>query len=80
MTDEISRQVQLVKKILKTKEKRLIKQFKDLISKNTKFRMNFVFMLQLYRINSKFEMTEEQVEPIIILVNELLIVVKPILF
>lgn len=53
-TDEITRQVQLVKKMLRTKELSLMDQFKVIITKSCKFRMNFVFMLQLYRINSQF--------------------------
>lgn len=46
-----------------------MEQFKNIITKNDKFRMNFVFMLQLYRINSQFEMTEGQIEPIIVLIH-----------
>lgn len=56
-----------------------MEQFKTIINKSSRFRMNFVFMLQLYRINSQFEMTETQIEPIIILINEILKTVQYLL-
>jgi hypothetical protein len=74
-TDELTRQVQLVKKIMKNKDCPSMAQFKTIIVKNCKFRMNFVFILQLYRLNSKFEIPEEEVKPMILLINELLLIV-----
>lgn len=65
--------------MIRTKEVSLMEQFKTIINKSSRFRMNFVFMLQLYRINSQFEMTETQIEPIIILINEILKTVQYLL-
>lgn len=71
-TDELTRQVQLVKKIMKNKDSSSIIQFKNIIVKSCKFRMNFVFILQMYRLNSKFEIDQEELKPMILLINELL--------
>lgn len=69
-TDELTRQVQLVKKILASNgESPCLEQFKTIITKNSKFRMNFVFILQFNRLNSKFEIKEDEIKPLIILIE-----------
>lgn len=70
-TDELTRQVQLVKKIMKG-EWDSMTQFKQIIVKSCKFRMNFVFILQMYRLNSQFQIEPDQLKPMILLINELL--------
>jgi hypothetical protein len=40
-----------------------------MINKNSKLRMNFIFMLQFFRINGKFELNIQQFKPIFNLIN-----------
>lgn len=56
-TDEASRQVKLVKKMLLQEEvdRKCMEIFRGLVNKSSKLRMNFVFILQFFRINSQFE-------------------------
>ena len=70
-TDELTRQVQLVKKIMKG-EWASVAQFKHIMVKSCKFRMNFVFILQMYRLNSKFQIEPDELKPMIMLITELL--------
>jgi len=50
------RQIQLIKKIIKNpQETALMRTFKTIIKKNSKLRMNFIFIMQFFRLNSKFE-------------------------
>jgi hypothetical protein len=50
-------------------EKESITIFKNLINKNSKLRMNFVFILQFFRLNNQFELTAEQMKPMHILIE-----------
>lgn len=55
-TDEMSRQVKLIKKMLLQEEvdRKCMDIFRNLVSKHSRLRMNFVFVLQFFRINSQF--------------------------
>lgn len=70
-TDETCRQIQLIKKFIRSdgEESGLLQVFKNMVEKNSKLRMNFIFLLQFFRINGKFELTIEQFKPIYKLIN-----------
>ena len=59
-TDESSRQVRIVRKMLEgTVEEGPLGVFRGMLRKSWKMRMNFVFMMQFYRLNNQFEISEE---------------------
>jgi hypothetical protein len=74
-TDEVSRQVKLIKKMLaqETIENDCLSIFRSIINKSSKLRMNFVFVLQFYRLNSQFEINLNQISPLHCLISELLL-------
>jgi hypothetical protein len=81
-TDETCRQIQLIKKFIRSdgEESGLLQVFKNMVEKNSKLRMNFIFLLQFFRINGKFELTIEQFKPIYKLINIFMEAVIVVLF
>lgn len=73
-TDEASRQVKLVKKMLLQEEvdRKCMEIFRTLVHKNSKLRMNFVFILQFFRINSQFEIALSRIHCLHCLISEFL--------
>ena len=54
-TDEASRQVRIVKKMLEGEvEEGPLGVFRGMLRKSWKMRMNFVFIMQFYRLNNQF--------------------------
>lgn len=55
-TDESCRQVKLIKKILAMEnvECECMNIFRGIINKTAKLRLNFVFIMQFFRINNQF--------------------------
>lgn len=76
-TDETCRQVKLISKILseETIMSEWMNIFKGIINKSSKHRMNFVFVMQFFRLNNQFEMSEAQIYPLYCLITEFLEVV-----
>lgn len=70
-TDEVSRQVKLIKKVLAqdTVDQDCINIFKGIINKNSKLRMNFVFVLQFFRINNQFEININRIHSLHCLIS-----------
>ena len=73
-TDEVSRQVKLIKKMLLQEEveKQCVDIFRGIVGKNSKLRMNFVFILQFFRINNQFEISLGQIHSLHCLISEFL--------
>jgi hypothetical protein len=53
-------------------ERKCIDIFKNIINKNSKLRMNFVFILQFFRINNQFEIGIGQIHSLHCLISEFL--------
>lgn len=73
-TDEMSRQVKLIRKVLSQESvvSECMSLFKGILGKSSKHRMNFVFVMQFYRINNQFEMVGSQIYALYCLISEFL--------
>ena len=76
-TDETSRLVKLIRKIMGMEkvESECIDIFRGIINKGPRHRMNFVFVIQFFRLNSQFEISPSQIYPLHCLISSFLEVV-----
>ena len=70
----MSRLVKLIKKVLGQESilSESVTLFRGIINKSSKHRMNFVFVMQFYRLNNQFEMVGTQIYALYCLISEFL--------